>query len=300
MKKVCYHCKQEKPIGEFFKRHDSKDGYRNNCKICSKKRTTGLSRKEVLVREAERRRLKKEEEFFSLSPSIHNNKYDYSLVEYKSKDNKVVIICPIHGEFPQTPAKHLSGKGCPWCNGGVKKPQEFFIEQVKEVHGNTYMLDRINYISNKTKIEVGCKEEGHGYWKVIPSNFLNKKSGCPLCKNGGGVGFNENHYFTPFICNVYDGEVIPQYAISHPTGSYFVDFFLPKDNIVIEYDEKHHRSNKNKRLDKERQEYIEDKLGCEFIRIDDKKFMEDKSYAKAELGKVVRIRKQNNEDLFID
>jgi hypothetical protein len=41
-------------------------------------------------------------------------------------------------------------------------------------------------------------------------------------------------------------------------------------------------------------------LGCEFIRIDDKKFMEDKSYAKAELGKVVRIRKQNNEDLFID
>lgn len=39
------------------------------------------------------------EEFSNRSNIYHNNKYDYSLVEYKSNRVKVCIICPIHGEF---------------------------------------------------------------------------------------------------------------------------------------------------------------------------------------------------------
>lgn len=33
----------------------------------------------------------------------------------KNSTTKVIIICPIHGEFWQTPGNHLSGKGCPEC-----------------------------------------------------------------------------------------------------------------------------------------------------------------------------------------
>ena len=39
------------------------------------------------------------EEFINRSNITHNNKYDYSKVEYKDNRTKVCIICPIHGEF---------------------------------------------------------------------------------------------------------------------------------------------------------------------------------------------------------
>ncbi len=34
MVKVCYKCKVEKPLTEFYKRNDNKSGFRNHCKDC--------------------------------------------------------------------------------------------------------------------------------------------------------------------------------------------------------------------------------------------------------------------------
>ena len=42
---------------------------------------------------------------------IHGDKYDYSLVDYKSSKDKIKIICKEHGIFEQYPAKHLIGRG---------------------------------------------------------------------------------------------------------------------------------------------------------------------------------------------
>jgi hypothetical protein len=36
--KTCYHCKTEKPFSEFHKDRSRKDGYGNECKICSSER----------------------------------------------------------------------------------------------------------------------------------------------------------------------------------------------------------------------------------------------------------------------
>jgi hypothetical protein len=36
MKKVCSKCGNEKPVEEFYKKKDSKDGYRNDCIVCVK------------------------------------------------------------------------------------------------------------------------------------------------------------------------------------------------------------------------------------------------------------------------
>ena len=47
---------------------------------------------------------------------IHNNKYDYSMVNYIDNTTKISIICPIHGVFEQTPAAHKQKQGCPLCN----------------------------------------------------------------------------------------------------------------------------------------------------------------------------------------
>ena len=55
-------------------------------------------------------------EFILKANIVHNNKYNYSLVNYINSKSKVIIICPIHGEFEQTPRKHLIGQACSKCN----------------------------------------------------------------------------------------------------------------------------------------------------------------------------------------
>jgi len=37
---------------------------------------------------------------------VHGDRYDYSKVEYKHVMTKVTIICPVHGDFNQTPNSH--------------------------------------------------------------------------------------------------------------------------------------------------------------------------------------------------
>ena len=56
------------------------------------------------------------EQFIDKARKIHGNRYDYSKVEYVNNRTKVCIICPKHGEFWQSPDKHLMGDNCPQCN----------------------------------------------------------------------------------------------------------------------------------------------------------------------------------------
>jgi len=53
--------------------------------------------------------------FIQRAKEKHGNKFDYSKVEYKSRLEKVIIICSVHGEFEQVAKDHLSGRGCLKC-----------------------------------------------------------------------------------------------------------------------------------------------------------------------------------------
>ena len=66
--------------------------------------------------------------------------FDYSKVsEFTNKEkDKVCIICPEHGEFWQSPEKHLIGQGCAKCSyieRNVKKTYtvEKFIQKSKKM-----------------------------------------------------------------------------------------------------------------------------------------------------------------------
>jgi hypothetical protein len=59
--------------------------------------------------------LKTTERFIQDAIKIYNNKYDYSKTNYVHSGKKIIIICPEHGEFVQTPQYHLSGNGCLKC-----------------------------------------------------------------------------------------------------------------------------------------------------------------------------------------
>ena len=55
------------------------------------------------------------ESFIEKAKIIHDNKYDYSKVNYINAFTKIEIICLNHGSFFQRPHDHLNKNGCPKC-----------------------------------------------------------------------------------------------------------------------------------------------------------------------------------------
>lgn len=66
------------------------------------------------IRNGLNKRLSKQE-VFQRFKNTHGDKYSYYFVEYTTQDDKVDIICPKHGIFPQRPPDHWRGDGCRWC-----------------------------------------------------------------------------------------------------------------------------------------------------------------------------------------
>jgi len=124
---------------------------------------------------------KSKEQFIEEARKVHGDKYDYSKVKYINSNTKVKIICPIHGEFEQSPVSHLhGGHGCPNCAGQPHYTTETFIEKAKEIHGDKYDYSKVEYVNAKTDITIICPK--HGEFKQQPYVHLNS-NGCPKCGN---------------------------------------------------------------------------------------------------------------------
>ena len=124
------------------------------------------------------------EKWIKKAKAIHGNKYDYSKVEYKGWNQKVCIICPIHGEFWQDPTCHIAKhqkRGCPECGKTLPKTNEQFIKDAINIHGNKYDYSKVNYINSKTKVCIICPE--HGEFYQSPLGHING-NGCPNCFKG--------------------------------------------------------------------------------------------------------------------
>ena len=118
------------------------------------------------------------DEFTQKSNEIHKFKYDYSKVEYVNNKTKVCIVCPIHGEFWQTPHAHIHGQGCPACGGTKKLTTKTFILRAREIHGWKYDYSKVEYIDSATKVCIICPDHGE-FWQT-PHDHLNG-NGCPNC-----------------------------------------------------------------------------------------------------------------------
>jgi predicted nucleic acid-binding Zn-ribbon protein len=159
--KVCIIC----PIhGEFWQRpSDHLSG--NGCPHCASNKVKKMNTKtqEQIVKEFR---------------EVHGDFYDYSKVEYVNWGTKVCIICPIHGEFWQTPHVHLRGSGCPHCGGNLKLTKEVFVERSILVHGDFYDYSKVEYVNWGTKVCIICPDHGE-FWQT-PGDHLSG-NGCPHC-----------------------------------------------------------------------------------------------------------------------
>lgn len=174
--------------------------------------------------------------FIEKSRAIHGDKYDYSKVGLgngATRKQHVTIICPIHGEFRQQPAKHMDGDNCPKCSGKYQMTTEEFKDVIRELYGGKYDLSKTKYTRKDGKCIIGCPV--HGFVKNSIES-LRRGAGCNKCN--ASVGEN-------LISRYLDKVKIPyerEYPIRNfgDINRYRYDFYLPTLNIVIEFHGKQH------------------------------------------------------------
>jgi very-short-patch-repair endonuclease len=174
------------------------------------------------------------EEFINRAKQIHNDKYDYSLIDYKNNRTKVQIICNQHGIFEQIPYDHIKGIGCSSCAGVKKLTQEQWIQKAVKVHGNKYDYSNVEYKLSNTKVEIICNKHKKSFWQT-PNNHLNGQN-CPFCCESKGeeqirrcLESNNIEFKSPYrFKNCRDKRSLP------------FDFYLPKYKLLIEFDGKQH------------------------------------------------------------
>jgi DNA polymerase-3 subunit epsilon len=122
------------------------------------------------------RRVVTTESFIAEAKEIYGDRYDYSKVDYKNRDHRVIVTCPIHGDFQVYAREHLDGKGCPKCEKGEK-----FIAKLKEKFGDKFGLDEFVYESSTSPVTLICPT--HGAFSRLPQQILKLQFGCPHCGN---------------------------------------------------------------------------------------------------------------------
>lgn len=178
------------------------------------------------------------EDYIKICNKKHNNKYNYSKTIIKNLNDKIIIICPIHGEFKQIAGTHKQGAECKKC-GIIKFSKantfdtKYFIEKASKIHDNKYDYSKSSYINNTTRLEIICPIHG-SFFKTPVSHYSG--NACSVCNKSK----NELK-----ICNW-----LSYYNIKFEEQKKFIDcinikplpfdFYLPDYNLLIEYQGEQH------------------------------------------------------------
>lgn len=138
-------------------------------------------------------------QFINEANKVHDFKYIYDKTNYVKNQVKVIITCPIHGDFEQRPLSHIQGSGCPNCNEsrGEKEIAKFLnkykinFERQKKFHDcrNVFDLPFDFYIpSKRTCIEFDGKQhyqpvDHFGGLKAYESLKINDKIKNDYCED---------------------------------------------------------------------------------------------------------------------
>ncbi|WP_394271931.1 DUF723 domain-containing protein, partial [Butyricicoccus sp.] len=120
------------------------------------------------------------EDFIKQAKHIHGDKYDYSKVNYNGYEEHVTIICPIHGEYSQSPDSHLHSGGCPKCGATLSKNEDDLINFIKEQVGSQSVIERDRKILEGKEIDILIPDKKIGieynglYWHSEKNQRMNK------------------------------------------------------------------------------------------------------------------------------
>ena len=181
------------------------------------------------------------ESFIDKAKVIHQNKYDYSKVEYKNTTTKVCIICPEHGEFWQRPSDHLKGHGCQMCkvkNHILKSTLTTteFVERAKKIHDNKYDYSKVDYKGSKKSVCIICPIHGE-FWQI--PNYHIDGCGCPICAAEKNI--NSDKLYKMLLENTkYNICREKHFRWLKNKNEMSLDFYIQEKKIAIEYQGEQH------------------------------------------------------------
>ena len=160
-----------------------------------------------------------------------------NIIKYVNSKTKLIITCPIHGDFEQLAEAHLKGQGCPKCKieSNITKQTLSYgevIDRCIDIYDNKYkyIYSKDSYVNTKSELEVLCPE--HGIFKIPAYKHLHG-TGCLQCQES----FGETKVRT--ILEQLNCKYIYQ-AHFNFLDKLSYDFFLPDLNIAIEYQGRQH------------------------------------------------------------
>lgn len=208
--------------------------------------------------------------FIAAAKSRWGEEYDYSETVYVKNSENVKIICHHkdkegreHGVFWMTPSNHLNNtckQGCPKCGrekayDKLRSTTEEFVEKAKQVHGETYDYSEVDYINNKTPVNIICRD--HGVFSQEPSNHLIGQ-GCPHCNPNYSYGeISVGEYVESIGCNIKRND-------RDALAGMELDIFVPSKRVAIEFDGLYWHNEVNK---PDKDYHIKKTIQCENIGI---------------------------------
>lgn len=126
----------------------------------------------------------KNKDYKVLAKQRHGSKFNYSLLpkEFHIRNDKINIICPLHGQFEIIPRDHLrSVSGCRKCGNinNSKDPKDIvnsFINKSKAKFKN-----RSIYYPLDNEIVFNIKCPTHGIFKSNIKRHYHSQTGCKQC-----------------------------------------------------------------------------------------------------------------------
>lgn len=182
--------------------------------------------------------------FIEKAQLIHGDKYDYSKSKYIKAKKLIKIICKKHGEFDQQADIHLGGGGCDKCGyEKISQKKRNSIEKVirifEEKRGKArfdYSLIQQNYKSNKSILTIRCIAHNKIFYQSANDHAVS--GGCEDCKY---KSIGEELIMS--ILGEKNIEFIHNWGKHNcilSKGKAKFDFYLPNQNLIIEYDGEQH------------------------------------------------------------
>lgn len=176
--------------GEFLQRPDCHYLRKHGCPKCASEQNAERAKKGA-------------SKFIEEANVVHNNFYDYSLVEYKQNKVRVQIICPIHGSFSQIPLDHLRGYGCKKCSNKKRTvwPEEddIFLRENYLLFGSKYCAEKLG----KTVSAVVSRAQMLRCVKNVKEEYINENIPRGIIagirkrmdEHGENLDFNSDYLF---------------------------------------------------------------------------------------------------------
>lgn len=180
--------------------------------------------------------------FFFQCKEKHDDFYDYSSSIYLGKLKHMNVKCPTHGEFSIRADNHLKGSGCKECfliqnRERQKMDISVFISRSSIIHKNKYNYSLVNYTNLESNVFIICPQ--HGKFSQRAGVHLSG-SGCPKCSCFSKGEKKISEYFIERGISFEYQKTYNEFINPITGAKYKFDFYLPMEDVLIEFDGLHH------------------------------------------------------------